>query len=96
MTNEKEISVKNFHCSEHGYIKPTPACPKCKSTIHSAEAFSVGYTKGEEFGRHSEREALREAVGKMEVRFAVDDNGRVKNTTPLLDGRKVLALLDKE
>lgn len=39
MTTNKEneersagnLKVSNFHCSEHGYIKPEPHCPKCLS-----------------------------------------------------------------
>ena len=32
MKEINDIKIKNFHCSEHGYIKPIvePKCPKCK------------------------------------------------------------------
>lgn len=26
-----KLKIENFHCSEHGYIKPIPTCPECKS-----------------------------------------------------------------
>lgn len=28
-----DLVVKNFQCSEHGRIKPTPYCPKCFARI---------------------------------------------------------------
>jgi hypothetical protein len=28
---EATLNIKNFHCSEHGFIKPQPSCPKCIS-----------------------------------------------------------------
>jgi hypothetical protein len=33
-----ELTIKNFHCSKHGDVKPVPKCPECLSchpTTHS-------------------------------------------------------------
>jgi hypothetical protein len=39
---EKDIAIKNFHCSIHGYIKPVPTCPKCEKVLSSREQKLVG------------------------------------------------------
>src|SRR3990167_2712769 len=35
MNQNKEVKIKNFHCSEHGYVKPevTPSCPFCHKGV---------------------------------------------------------------
>ena len=29
-----DLKVTGFHCSEHGYIKPKPTCPKCSTSSY--------------------------------------------------------------
>ena len=38
---ENKLIIKDFHCSEHGYIKPTPSCPECKS-LETTLAYELG------------------------------------------------------
>lgn len=53
-----ELKVKNFICSEHGRIKPTPTCPKCKTNLLSLHLQEI---------EKSVLKMKKEAVNVMEV-----------------------------
>lgn len=58
-TDKTDITIKNFHCSEHGYVKPIvePRCPHCPSKLALREQEIVGEIEKLHVGKRDYAEA---------------------------------------